>query len=385
MKILIVRNSPDKVNFTNVTYNRQETGLARAFNCKGHQCDLVYFGGDKENIIELEYAPGKTYKVYMLKGRSFLKNAIYDDFDSIIKNYDIIQSGGYDQIESWLLSKKYSKKMTIYNGTYYSSFNKNYNIKVRIIDALFIPRYKKNNVFFVTKNELSADFLRKKGLNNVTTIGVGLDLNLLSVKEDYESEFSLELDKYSDYGLLLYVGKLEPRRNVPFLISTFSEVKKINPKTKLVIVGRGKEEYIESIFNFAREKGVYNDILWCEGLEQKYLKRIYKSCDVFLLPTLYEIFGMVLLEAMYFELPIVTSLNGGSDILIKNRGTGYIIDEFSERCWAEKIIEILDNPIHSREVGTRARQYIEENFTWDTLADKFLNVYKKRLEMKDQD
>ena len=198
---------------------------------------------------------------------------------------------------------------------------------------------------------------------------------------EYESELSARIDELKkDNKLLLYIGRIEPRRNIEFLLKVYVNVRKSNSKTKLVIIGKGNADYVQKCRNLAKELDLENDIIWIERLEQKYLAKIYRQCNVFLLPTLYEIFGMVLLEAMYFKLPVVTSLNGGSDILIKDKGTGYIIEKFDESIWSSKVIEILNDADESKNVGERANKLITEDFTWDALADRFIEVYKRCLE-----
>lgn len=378
MKILIIRNSPDKVDFNNVTYNRQETGLAKALNRKGHKCDLAYFGGNEQNCFQYTYDGDKSFTIYLMRGLSILKNGIFYNADKLIGRYDIVQVGGYDQIQSWLLSRKYSDKMVVYNGTYYSDFNKGYNRKCKIIDRIFVPRYIKKKTTFITKNEMSASFLRSKGINDIVPVGVGLDTDQLSIFQQNSSDFSDQLVKiHRDTKLLLYVGKMEARRNIHFLFDVFAATKKRYPNLKLVMVSSGNEEYVKSCFNHAKSLGVYEDIIRIEKLEQKYLTKVYQACDLFLLPTIYEIFGMVLLEAMYFKLPVVTSLNGGSDILIKDRGTGVIVEKFDTDEWASSIVELLQKPEQCAMIGEKASSFISNEFTWDALSEKFLKVYRR--------
>ena len=150
MKILLVRSSSGYVDVRNALYNIQETGLARAFNKKGHKCDVVFWGGNKEEVIEIEYDEGKTFKVYYLKAYNILKNGVYKGLKELSKNYDIVHCGGYDQINSWILAKSIPEKLVVYNGSYYSDFNTGYNKKCKIVDKLFLPRFKKNNIFYDT-------------------------------------------------------------------------------------------------------------------------------------------------------------------------------------------------------------------------------------------
>ena len=205
MKILILKTSSGFVDVTKATYNLQEIGLARAFNRQGHKCDVVYWGGKEEKSVDIKYDNEKYFKVYYLKAKDFLKNGIYSNsLIELSKNYDIVHSGGYDQLESWILASKIPEKLVIYNGTYYSDFNANYNKKCKVFDKFFLPRYKKNNIFFDTKSRLSAKFLEQRGLKNVTPIGVGIDLEQLQAKKMIKSDLSEKIQTQKELRYKIY-------------------------------------------------------------------------------------------------------------------------------------------------------------------------------------
>lgn len=384
MKILLVRSSSGYIDVKNAHYNIQETGLARAFNRRGHQCDVVFWGGKKEKVVEIEYDTGKFFKVFYLKARNFLKNGVYVGLKELSANYDIVQCGGYDQLESWLLAKTIPEKLVVFHGTYYSDFNTRYNQKCKVIDKLFLPRYKKNDIFFDTKSNLSADFLKQRNLENIFSVGVGIDLDQLQARKMLESSLSeriLSL-KNNNYKILMYVGRIEPRRNIIFLLDVFKAVHNHNRNTKLVIVGKGEKEYKNKCFESAKEIGIDDAIIYQEYIDQKYLPLVYSYADAFLLPTIYEIFGMVLLEAMYFGAPVITTYNGGSDMLIKNNENGIIINHFNVDEWEEAINKVLLLGSGVKTIITNAKDTIENGFTWDNLVDKFLEIYDKRINSK---
>ena len=126
------------------------------------------------------------------------------------------------------------------------------------------------------------------------------------------------------------------------------------------------------------ELGLENDVIYREKLEQKYMPAIYQASDAFLLPTRYEIFGMVLLEAMYYGLPVFTTYNGGSSTLINNEN-GIIIENTDCNEWSKKIVKVLSDKKECDAIGEKAHRTVEKNYTWDALANKFLSVYEKRL------
>ncbi len=384
MKILIIKTSSGYVDVTTATYNLQEIGLARAFNKRGHQCDVVYWGGKINKTVDLQYEDGKCFHVFYLKALDVLKNGIYFGLNKLAQDYDILHCGGYDQMQSWLLAKKFSDKLVIFHGTYYSDFNTGYNKKCKVFDKLFLPRYIKKNICFDTKNELSSEFLRSRGIKDVTTVGVGIDLEQLQSKKLIKSEFSEMLSdiKQSGSNIITYIGRLEPRRNIPFLIDVFNEVLKLKPKARLVMIGKGAEEYKAECFKRIDELGIRENIIYEEYMAQELLPAVYSLSDVFLLPTKYEIFGMVLLEAMYFNTPVITTYNGGSDMLIEHNKSGIIEREFNLENWRDSVIRLLEDKEFAGTIKENARKKIEEEFTWDVLTDKFLNIFENKLNNK---
>lgn len=91
-----------------------------------------------------------------------------------------------------------------------------------------------------TKSILATNYIKDKGIENVTTIGVGLDLdNLLRDSESIEeNEFIKEIKEIKNSTLFLYIGVLEERRNILFLLEVFQKVSKQIENSKLIIIGK---------------------------------------------------------------------------------------------------------------------------------------------------
>lgn len=389
MKILLVRTSAGHISVTGVnSYNLQEIGLARALNQKGHKCDVVYFGGKESETVSIEYDDqGNTFNVFYLKARDVFHDSWYFGINQLAEQYDIIHSGGYDTIQSWRFAKKFPQKLVIYNGTYYSDFNKNYNKKCSVIDKIFVPRYKKYNITFDTKSKLSEDFLRQKGLMDVTSVGVGVDLSTIEYNADANNPFISQIHTLKDEGfrLMLYVGRIEPRRNIHFLFDVLKRINESDNKVKLVVIGnKGPAEYQDTVWEYAKDNNLMNYIVYQPFLDQKHLKYVYETCDVFLLPTFYDIFGMVLLEAMYYGMTVVSSNCGGACMLIENGISGYVIDNFDVDIWKKYITDVLGNPKKSKQIGQSAHKVISEQYTWDAIADKMLDIFERKLNVNPQ-
>lgn len=135
-----------------------------------------------------------------------------------------------------------------------------------------------------------------------------------------------------------------------------------------------KNGYVNEIFRYAKDRDVLNNIIYEKSIKHNSVKSLYERCDVFLLPTRYEIFGMVLLEAMYFGIPVITSLNGGSSVLIENDKNGYICEVDNIDKWKNSIRDILEN--NGNKLSKNANLTIKDNFTWENLAYKFIKEYE---------
>lgn len=382
MNILIMRITPNKVNMN--TYNLQEVGLAKALVRKGHSCDVAYYCGKEEERTETIYFDDNLkINIIWLQGIGIFRECYYPSLKKIVHKYDIIQVGGYVGFVSWWLNKNVPNKVINYQGPYYYRRNKRDIIKAKILDALLLPESHKKRMIVTTKSVLATEYIKNKGIRDVTTVGVGLDLdNIIRENKGWnQNEFSKKLTdmkKREATKYILYVGVLEERRNILFLLEVFHKILAQMPECRLVIVGKGNKKYVDDCFKKIKQLKLNDKIFYIESLEQKFLKSVYECSDAFLLPTKYEIFGMVLLEAMYFGVPVFTTYNGGSSTLI-NEKNGIVIDEFDSDKWADKVISVLKNKEVSERICHNANKTITEEYTWDALADKFLKVYEKRL------
>lgn len=379
VKILILRTTPNKMTLKN--YNLQEIGLAKALIRKGHQCDVGYYcGKEKDHIQEISFDENRVLKVLWLHGFGTLYEGVYPSLGKYIKNYDIIQVGGYVGLTSCWLNIFAKDKTVNYNGLYYCEDNAGDIKKARVFDKTLLKLQDKKNMVVATKSVLATNYLKSKGIENVFTVGVGLDLDNLTrnTADIQNNEFADAIRNSVFSKKLLYIGVLEERRNIPFLLETFKKTSEKLPGVGLVLIGKGKAEYVSMCMRKIEELGIKDKVIYRESLEQKYMPAVYQACDAFLLPTRYEIFGMVLLEAMYYGLPVFTTYNGGSSTLM-NEENGIIVNSFDINMWSEKIVEILADEKKSKIIGTVAHQTIAENYTWDALADKFLKVYFMRI------
>ena len=234
----------------------------------------------------------------------------------------------------------------------------------------------------MTKSELASNFLKDKGFHNVRTVGVGVDSdNFIYHAGD---DVKCLLDKDDTKFRLLYVGKIEERRNVYFLIELFEKLLEKDDKLELIIVGTGETDYVSNFMKRIKKWYEKGKIKYIQKASQKELAIIYKNVNLFIFTSNYEIFGMVLLEALFFGIPVVSSINGGSSVLIKNGINGYKIDGFDLQIWLDKVSKIINNKELYNNMSKSAHDLINNNFLWDKLADQFIEGYKEAIRIYQQ-
>uniref|UniRef100_UPI00259A6F99 glycosyltransferase family 4 protein n=1 Tax=uncultured Varibaculum sp. TaxID=413896 RepID=UPI00259A6F99 len=135
-------------------------------------------------------------------------------------------------------------------------------------------------------------------------------------------------------------------------------------------------------------------IIWIEEmLPHDQLVNILSAAHVFVTPSIYEPMGIVNLEAAAMELPVVGTATGGIPDCIAEGETGYLVpieqltdgsgtptnpDKF-HRDMAERITALLENPELAKKMGKAGRKRVEEKFSWQTVADKTVELYRSLL------
>lgn len=380
MKILIVRTFPNEIDPKQ--YNMQEIGLAKALTKCGHTCGIVlYYGKHKDTFEKLSVATKNGEEageitVYRLHAFGILKNGFFPALKKIANQYDVIQVHEYDQITSWWYYSFSKKPVVIYHGPYYHSFNKGYNLKCRIFDHTFLKLRLKEDTVCLTKSQAAAQFLRKKGFLYTEPVGVGLDTDNFSMHEE-KTDLPDDLIISPDLFYLCYVGKMEERRNVYFLLNLLEKVSKRDIHIRMIIIGNGEPEYTKAFLEKAKPFIQIGLLQYRNSMNQQQLAVLYQRMQLMVFPTNYDIFGMVLLEALFFGLPVISSKNGGADMMLDNNKYGEMLLSFDTEEWVKTILKwkrMIEAGVVNREQNL--------DLTWDAIAPRFIQGYEKAIELK---
>lgn len=187
------------------------------------------------------------------------------------------------------------------------------------------------------------------------------------------------LDGFDDGKLnILFVGRLEKRKGLRYLLAAYARVKRVLPESRLVVVGSGdRQPYVR----LAKRLGL-QDVVFVGHVRYADLPRYYRAADVFCAPaTGEESFGIVLLEAMAASRAIVASANEGYAGVLSDGEEGLLVPPQDERATADALVTVLSDESLRRRMGERGRATADE-YSWANVARRVLDYYERLLEQR---
>ncbi len=383
MKLAIIRTIGHVLDINE--YNCQELGLAKALlkknissdvyvvgnNVKPETFEIEYDGSNAVKLICMPYISLLGYQCYIPKLLNYLSNGEYDLIQ--VHEYHFLMSylSGRCAIKSWIPLVLCQGMYKPYDGFFPSMMQKCYN-------SCFLNRIRKSTHAVIAKTNYAAGYMKGLNFNNIHVAPIGLDDSIFINKSKKYSRKSLNIPENAT--LLLYVGILEERRGIYFLLELFENICDDRTDVYFLIVGSSRNsKYQERFENNLRAKSDLNRVRYIPGIPQDEISSIYEIADLFLLHSDYEIYGMVILEAMFFGLPILTTLTAGSDQLVIDGKTGFILPPNDLDNWKAKLLELIDNPEYLEDISVKAESNIKNNYTWSKAVDRFYEVYMQVL------
>jgi glycosyltransferase involved in cell wall biosynthesis len=171
---------------------------------------------------------------------------------------------------------------------------------------------------------------------------------------------------------LLFVGRLEPVKNLTFLLHAFREALKIEPQLKLWIVGDGNEK--GRLEKLSAELGIQADVtLWGQQLE---VARFFSLADVFVMSSVSEGLPMSLLQALSLGLPAIVTDVGGMAEVVRLADAGRIISDGDSGSMAKEIVQLVADPKERDRLSNNAVTAFEMHFTLKRMADSYIELYR---------
>lgn len=180
---------------------------------------------------------------------------------------------------------------------------------------------------------------------------------------------------------VLFVGRLIERKGVPYLLEAIQLVAEKRP-VHLDIVGEGSLK--ASLMELAVELGIADSVTFHGRVDDETLARLYAQCTIFVLPAIVDAhgdtegLGVVLLEAMSYQKPVIATAVGGIGDIVRDGETGLLVAEKDAPALAEAIQQLLDNPAWAVSLGQRGAVYVRERFDWERIVEETASLYYGR-------
>lgn len=210
--------------------------------------------------------------------------------------------------------------------------------------------------------------------SRIEVVPLGVDRDRFRPREQAEARRTLSLD--SDAQILLAVGRIEPLKGLDILIEALAEMTERTRLQLLIVGGDDRSEHeVARLHQVAQSAGVAGHIRFVGAVLHEDLNTYYNAADVVVVPSFYESFGLVAVEAMASGVPVVASRVGGLASTIIDGRCGYLIPWRCPGPFAEKLDLLLENRSLRDALGTAAAISME-HYEWFSVAQRLSAIYE---------
>lgn len=375
----------------------------QALDTQGVPVDVFTHWSDSESP-QIEYIGSRSRVIRLAAGhKGFIpKNKMYDILSNFLEELKIFvnNSCDYSVIHSnyWLsgwvgLQLQKKKNIPRVHTSHSLGLVRKRNMAVEQ-DESFILRLRTEKEVLVLANRVVAttpeekDILTRKytvSPDKINMVPCGVNINLFQKPELFRTK---DLKSRSRRNSILFVGRFEENKGLSVLLKALGVLKtkhsSMTEMPRLVIVG-GDSLDISSL-DMSPEKKKYIEIIEENGLSQmvefigpvdhKELSNYYSEAAITVVPSYYESFGLVAIEAMAGGCPVIASRTGGLQHTIKHGTTGLLVEPKNHQALAEAIDYLLNNENERKKMARNAAHYTKR-YSWQGIAGELQNIYRE--------
>ena len=203
-------------------------------------------------------------------------------------------------------------------------------------------------------------------LDNVVHISNGVDVDDFIVDDD---------EREKRPNTFLSVGRLVEQKGLEYLIRASGKLKEERVEHEVLIVGEGHLK--SELKGLVAKLGLEDTVKFLGRLSQDDLLSAYSRARFFALPSLWEGLPITLLEAWASRLPVVATKVGGIPDVCVHGENSFLVDPKNAGALADGMRQLIDDKGLSKKLGANGRKLVEERFTWEKVAEKTYELYKK--------
>jgi len=361
---------------------------------------VTYLGGTEKVILELSKEISKKHDVTILqtnlyeskkhfeknsqigkvkiitcKNNYFIEGFGYSKefkkkLEEIWRNFDVVHIHGHGRFTSnWALKFLKDKKPIIY--TAHGFFHSRKSGRIKKIYNKFFGKRLNNATYCTALTELEKNSYLKLGVRNdkIKIIPNWVDLKnnkLLKIsRRKIISSFGLD----PNLKTLLYVGRIHESKGLSYVLKAIRNI-----KINLLIVGRDGG-YMSQLKEEIVDLGLQKRVAITGPISGRKLKEIYSSSDFFILFSEWEGFGIVVIEAMAYGLPIIVSNQGALPYIVCDGKTGLIVPFGNVPKLSEKVKEYLSEPSFAKKISSAAGKFVE-SYDIKKIVRKYEELYE---------
>jgi D-inositol-3-phosphate glycosyltransferase len=225
----------------------------------------------------------------------------------------------------------------------------------------------------------------RKGYIEVIPCGTDVDTFRVMPQADARAALGIKADE----KVVLYVGRFDRRKGIETLVRGFAELfqkadAKLQSQLKLMIVGgaqEGQSDDLERsrIVELVKELGIAERTTFAGQVGHDRLAWCYTAADVCVIPSHYEPFGLVAIEAMACGTPVIASNVGGLKFTVVPEETGLLVPPQDVSAFANAMDRVLRSPLWSTQVRSQAASWVQQNFSWTGVAAQLSDLYRSQL------
>jgi glycosyltransferase involved in cell wall biosynthesis len=384
MKLIFVGNGlldTDCYPIPNQGGSVQTWELARELAKRGHEVFIIRRSNiegkeivERVNLVSLKFKGFENVIRARFMSLPFYATRIFSSLYFSKKSKEVIQKISpdiiclIDMFSGIFPSSLNIRKLYIIHVPDALDFFKPYSIYTNKLNSImfYIKKSLQNSIMLkvekiVVLNSYIEKYLRNGGSSNVVKIPNGIDTK--------------EFVNRGDERFILYAGRFDWNKNVCSLVNAFAEIHKSYPNYGLYLVGAGPEE--KRISSLVKEKGLQSGVKIISWMPRNRLINLMGRCAFFVLPSYFEVFPVVILEAMASGKPVIARSNMGSAEAIVHGQNGFLYEREDEMT---RYIELLISDGNLRgKMGSNARRIVEEKYSFEKIADDYINLFENIL------
>lgn len=210
----------------------------------------------------------------------------------------------------------------------------------------------------ITNSEYSKREIVSLGIKSALVIVIppGIDREKLQIIPQYEK---------TESDQILCVANYLPGKGLIYLIEAFYQINRRNFTLHLVGNPKKSSKYFNNMKTTVEKLNLTKDVYFHDGTDRENLQNLYSQANIFVLPTLKETFGIVLIEAMHYGLPIITTKVGAIPDLVIDGENGLLVPPSNSQALAEALSKLVENPELRKKIGNKNRQNVASFYYWE--------------------